>query len=246
MNEKLKALRDLQKLDSQLWILDRNVKKAPERIAEIEKERSEARSEFDGSVKDMEGKRRRLKELELDIKSAGDRMKIAEGRLMQIKNNAEYQAMLKEIAQMKAAVDSRETEYLTLGEEVEKLKEPLRLKNLEWDEIERQHSARCDDLRGKVAVDQAELHRRKDERLPFLARLTAREIKQYEDLRSIRNGLAVCGSYAYICLGCNMSVPPHLYNQIISGQDILQCNHCKRFLFFDPPPEATSGDDANP
>jgi predicted nucleic acid-binding Zn-ribbon protein len=55
-------------------------------------------------------------------------------------------------------------------------------------------------------------------------------LKRYEKLREVRRGIAVVEARDGGCLGCNMHIPPQLYNNLFRGEELITCPHCQRIL----------------
>jgi len=61
--------------------------------------------------------------------------------------------------------------------------------------------------------------------------LPASVLKRYEMLREKRQGIAVVEASNGSCLGCNMNLPPQVYNNLFKGDSLIVCPHCQRLLF---------------
>ena len=48
-----------------------------------------------------------------------------------------------------------------------------------------------------------------------------------------RPGKAVVAAHQGMCTGCNMMLPPQLYNELQLDLKILQCTTCQRILFYE-------------
>ena len=55
-------------------------------------------------------------------------------------------------------------------------------------------------------------------------------IRRYTLLREQRRGIAVVEARAGSCLGCNMNLPPQLYNTPVPRRRLITCPHCQRIL----------------
>jgi hypothetical protein len=55
--------------------------------------------------------------------------------------------------------------------------------------------------------------------------------KRYQLLFDRRGGMAVVEARNGACLGCNMHLPPQLFNSLFQTQEIQSCPHCNRLLF---------------
>jgi predicted nucleic acid-binding Zn-ribbon protein len=76
-----------------------------------------------------------------------------------------------------------------------------------------------------------------DEREKYTAQVEARLLSQYDRVRGARAGLGFVPALAGRCKGCNMMVPPQLYNEIRKAQVVHACPSCHRILFV---PEGSS------
>jgi hypothetical protein len=56
--------------------------------------------------------------------------------------------------------------------------------------------------------------------------------KRYEFIRQRRNGTAIAPVREGVCLGCNMNVLPQQFIDLQKGEEILQCPHCQRILYW--------------
>ncbi|HEY7534333.1 MAG TPA: C4-type zinc ribbon domain-containing protein, partial [Thermodesulfobacteriota bacterium] len=62
----------------------------------------------------------------------------------------------------------------------------------------------------------------------------------YERIRR-RNGVAVARARNELCTGCNMNIPPQLFNEVLTNKRMIQCPNCHRILYC----EETSESEAN-
>ena len=44
------------------------------------------------------------------------------------------------------------------------------------------------------------------------------------------NGLAIAKVRNEVCTGCNMNIPPQLYNEVLKLNRLIQCPNCKKIL----------------
>jgi predicted nucleic acid-binding Zn-ribbon protein len=61
--------------------------------------------------------------------------------------------------------------------------------------------------------------------------------KRYEKLREGCRGVAVVEARAGGCMGCNMQLPPQMYNNLHRGEELITCPHCQRILVLKQEPE---------
>ena len=59
-----------------------------------------------------------------------------------------------------------------------------------------------------------------------------RWLRQYETIRKRRDGVAVVAVLDEHCQGCNMGIPPQLYNVVLKGERIETCPYCHRIVYY--------------
>ncbi|HEX9079063.1 MAG TPA: C4-type zinc ribbon domain-containing protein, partial [Desulfuromonadaceae bacterium] len=67
--------------------------------------------------------------------------------------------------------------------------------------------------------------------------LPANVLKRYNVLREQRRGQAIAFARDGYCLGCNMNLPPQLYNSLFRGDEMISCPHCQRVLILKQQPQ---------
>jgi len=232
VNPQLEYLVRLQAIDSGLLEKTRELGEIPERLARTERVLDTARAaeeEFNGRLAALEKKKR---EREQDLQEAENRIRTLKERLSEVKTNAEYQARLKEIEAAKQKVGGIEEEILSIMEEIEAL-EPDRAEvarqreeaNRLWQETRARVEERGREL--EAAIE--DLRGRREE---TVGRIEEEWYRSYRSLMKSRHGLAVAEIRDEICHGCNMSVPPQLYNEIRSRDEIFTCPTCQRILYY--------------
>jgi len=68
------------------------------------------------------------------------------------------------------------------------------------------------------------------EKNKILERISTEVLPIYEKI-SNKNGQALALVVNELCTGCNMNIPPQLYNHILTETEIHQCPSCKRILY---------------
>ena len=60
--------------------------------------------------------------------------------------------------------------------------------------------------------------------------------KRYQLLLDRRGGVAVVEARNGACLGCNMHLPPQLFNSLYLAKEVQTCPHCNRLLYVEKEP----------
>ena len=154
----------------------------------------------------------------------------SETRLKEIKTQKEYQAVSKEInTARKLKVELEEQALQKIGR-IEELKAEIAGQAENLTALNANIAAQKGEVQAKI--DQLEDGIGKDvaAREELVKALPSTMIRRYTLLREQRRGIAVVEAKAGSCLGCNMNLPPQLYNTLFRGDELITCPHCQRIL----------------
>lgn len=232
MNEQLKTLYEIQKLDTKIIANERRRASAPQHIQEIEQEMAGANEKAlkEKEIIDELDRERRRKEKELETEK--DKIKKAQGKLYEVKTNKEYQALLKEIESAQAGNDKTEEEIIVLLERIEDLKR-------EHEEL----SSRLSIKQQEIAAEKKQIEEEmksvddvtevlKKEKQQLLEHLDNDVIQRYEVLIERRGGIAVVSARNGVCLGCYMNIPPQLFIEVTKNCEFITCPSCNRIFYY--------------
>lgn len=230
MQKKLKRLEELQELDLRVDGLvsakDQLISRGEALRMQVEEGRSllEARR---GEMEAVEEERRQL-----DDNSALERDNVtrSEARLREIKTQKEYQAVQREITAAKKLLGEFEEQSLQLMARLEEMSALIASEAEKLAALEEESGA--GEAEVKVEVDRIlqEIGQENDTREKLVAEIPSSLLKRYGLLREQRRGIAVVEARDGSCLGCNMQIPPQMYNLLFRGDDIQTCPHCQRVL----------------
>ncbi|HSP79641.1 MAG TPA: C4-type zinc ribbon domain-containing protein [Myxococcaceae bacterium] len=240
MREKLKALAELQKVDLEVAALRKSADIHPRQLAELERELGAARSAVEAErirVADIERQRAAL---EQNIADEKDKVKKWEARLSEQRSTREYSALAREIDIAKKANQTMAEELVELTRTLATAREAVKGKEAEFSTRQEQLTSRMGELKGKLAEAEQQVKELEGKRSGVAAGVDATLLRRYE-LGRKKKLPALVGVVAGTCQGCNMNVPPQLYNnlRVSLGTDV--CPSCNRIIYaveaLEPPAE---------
>ena len=231
MYEKIMALYELQKIDSQIDEINKVKGELPEEVEDIEDEIAGLNTRVEKINAEIEELNTLTKQRRREIDQAQMQIAKYNEQLANIRNNREFDAITKEVEYQELEIEHAEKrlkEYATIGKAKKLSLEQteatiaermidLTAKKAELDSIE---SETADQVNALVA--QAEKAKTKiDERL-----LTA-----YDRIRSkVHNGLAVVTVQRDACSGCFNRIPPQRQVEVRQGKKLIVSEYCGRIL----------------
>ncbi len=229
--KELRKLEELQKLDLEIFKKEELLENLPAENERLEKETSEMNSKL-RELKDNVAIQFSEKEKRLEILSKGEeKLKSITGKQSAIKNKDEYNAILREIDNIKRFNKELEEEISEINKEID-------IKNEEIAQIEESYTAKIAENEAKTSENrelmetlEKEIDELDEKRESFAADIRPVVRKKYERvLESSRDGKAVVIADNYICGGCNMTLPPQLFNNVLKSAKIEMCPNCQRII----------------
>lgn len=193
-------------------------------------------SSFESIVEDkkslIDGLRKKYRVLESDYQMNLALSAKSQGKLTAVKTNKEYQSVLKEIDDIKVKNSEIEEEMLKSLDAIETAeKEVIGLKKESLLLRERI------DEEKEIIKKEAEQNRKDiaelDEKWNNISKKVASELMaKYNMVREFTKGTAIAPTIDSICQGCNMNIPPQMYNELLRFDSIKYCPHCQRMIYW--------------
>ena len=98
----------------------------------------------------------------------------------------------------------------------------------------------------RTSVDRAQLEELRAERKTAVAGIGAPIYKAYERIRKKWHGSVVAESLNGVCSGCRIMLRPQFRQDLRRGQEIMFCESCGRFIYYNPPVSFDNDVDARP
>ena len=232
MLEELKKLKDLQLVDSEIFDLEEELDNLPEQNEKLTSQ-----------IEDMEGKLEELRNAiriqmeekqkrEEILKKGEDKLKNITGKQQSaIRNKEEYNALLREIDNIKRF--NRD-----ISDEVAEIDKEIGFKNTELELIENESLEKIRDFKNTITNNEKrmtdlekEVDKKYKDREKIAEKIRPVVARKYQRiLDSSPNGRAIALAEDRVCLGCNMTLPPELFNLVLRSKRIEVCPNCQCIL----------------
>ncbi|MBI4775292.1 MAG: hypothetical protein HY788_14175 [Deltaproteobacteria bacterium] len=232
MIEIIKQLLELAGEDGVIRQLQLDYKAIPARIQQLEKRVNGAEEGLEDCTNRLLVVEERKNQAERELEEIRSNIAKSNSKRSRVKTNREYWATMKEVEDLKVLMKTKEEEVLSILEESESLgKEKAGL-------LEKLEAAKpgleteIRDLKARLEVAQAEIDRRLEARGKLACAVEKNLLERYEALTSAPGGQALAGVRDGICMACNMSIPPQVYNQLLRNDQLLSCPNCQRIIYW--------------
>jgi uncharacterized protein len=243
MQKQLDYLIQLQKLDQLIDQTLDDSSENPKKIEQIDQEIENAREIFQTFIREMDELKKQRRDLEREVEEFEAKIKKSQVKLMEVKTNKEYRAMLTEVEDIKRGKAGKEDLLLEYLEKTEEgIQKEKNLKKSVESKIAEGNLKRKE--LGKEALGYEErltdLNRKRKE---LTALIDPGLLKQYEFLKERLKGIAVAEAREAACRGCHMQIPPQLYNELHRQDRIITCPSCLRILYLVEPIKKKKGEE---
>ncbi len=234
MNEQIRLLVELQKLDTTIINHSRTIKDIPSRISTMETPLKDSEATLANVRKGSEALDKKKRASESAVDDNNERVVKLSERTKDIKDNKAYQAHLKEIESLGQGTAKLEDEVLAAMEALEQ----AALKIKEAEDAVAVEQGMVNELKRKLDAEveeaKAGLAQMKGKRAGFVSGIDEEHYSTYMELLSSNRGVAVTKVDSEICTGCNMNIMPQLYVEIKKNTSVVHCPQCRRILYHEP------------
>lgn len=240
MRDQLKRLEELQQHDAKIQELENVLKAIPAKL-------EGTRTDLLRVEAILKAEQAQLAETE---RYYGDQKHTLDGELVQVNeskqklgkstNAKEYAAAQRETEQRREDATNREAEITKLVEAIKDKKKVLEERSRDVESLRASFEKDSQVADAKIAELRGQIDALRAERNVVAKDVRPDVLKRYGNIR-MRRGLAVVSVVSGTCQGCNMNIPPQLYNILQRGTSIETCPSCHRLIYWDElmRPEAT-------
>jgi predicted nucleic acid-binding Zn-ribbon protein len=233
MLQDLESLKQLQVADKEILRLREEIAALPKRVAAIEEKLAATRAKLEKAKAAAKADEAARKKYEANILDLQGKISKFRDQSLAVKTNDQYKALMHEIQFAEQEIRANEDKILEVmmnteardkdvkaaeavlkaeTAEIEKEKEQARQRTTEDETLLAEWNAKRDGLRAGVDPD---------------------TLRRYERVMKYRgSGLSEVRDQK--CTACQVMLRPQTYNDVRSGQKIIECESCQRLLYFNP------------
>jgi len=232
MKEQINILSKLQEIEIETQSIKSTLSDVSRKIETLDADLKE----FERTIEDRESVfnelEKKYRDYESDVRINLDHEKKIQAKLRSVKTNKEYQSLLKEIEDVKTKnsnIEDKMIECLDRMDETERIIEMKREEFLQFSdrakrekEIIKQAAEQGKNKISKLDIDWKEIS----------CMISPELLNKYLSIiKQQQGGLAVVSVKDAVCNGCNVNLPPQLYNELFRGDKLNFCPNCQRIIY---------------
>ena len=230
MEDKLRNLYALQKIDSNLDELEEMKGDLPAEIGELEARRGELTGQAEALERAMRDSFTKRDEADSEIVSLRQKAEKYKAQQFAVRNNKEYDSLTKEmdyaaetIARLEKEMEVLEGKATLAREDIEKLKVQVG----ELDAVLEEKRAALAEVNKATEAEEAKFTHERQKRIAHIAKT---DLAAYERIRKAKKGVAVVPVKRGACGGCYNKVPPQKLLELRQNKTLYTCEHCGRII----------------
>jgi len=231
--ELMRTLKDLQNITREIFNIRLSINGSSKKINHLKSILDKDIAEFKALTKsrdDMQNQSKNKKEyietLKKEIKTLRDKEK-------QIQTMREFEALDNEQNIRKEEISILENEVKELDLEVINQDKKIEKLDAKVKENEAKIQSEKDRVDKKLNELTKELEDKVEERKVIEPTIPKALLAEFDRIAENKNGVAISKISNNFCEECNMSISPHVANQVRRMNELIHCSNCGRFLYID-------------
>ena len=191
--------------------------------------------EFERNIEEKESMISELKKQyrshESDVQMNLSIIKKNEEKLKFIKTNKEYQSLLKAIDDLNEKNSNKEDEMIECLVRIEEAENEIVTKRDEYKQISDDIKNEKEIIKQKSNDGNKKLSRLEKDWSNISKVIESELLKKFIKVKEKAGGVAIAAVNDATCQGCNMNIPPQMYNELQRFDSLKICPHCQRIIF---------------
>ncbi len=231
MREQISILVRLQAIDSDIQEIEKRLEKVDGNMAVLDSELRDYESSIKEKASICEEHHKAYRALESDADMNFPKISKSKEKLSSVKTNKEYQALLKEIEDIKTTNSKIEDQMLEILEQIDKAEAQLSEKTREFESAKIRVAGEKAGITKAAEEDRTRLAELQVDFRMVLDTVNPDMLKAFTSVRSRIGTLAIVKVEDAVCEGCHMNIPPQMYNDLQRFESLMYCPQCQRIIY---------------
>ncbi|MGA9177123.1 MAG: C4-type zinc ribbon domain-containing protein [Desulfobacterales bacterium] len=231
MKEQIKVLVKLQHLDAESIRIKSTLNDVSKKLKHLDSSLEEIEQTIKDQESVLDGLKKQYRDYESDVKLNLAKINKSQEKLRSVKTNKEYQSLLKEIEDVKSKNSSIEDIMIECLDRIDEAEEIIATKKDEYLQLSDHIKSEKQSIEHDAEIDKKKLDELDTDRKNVSGLIDAQLLKIYLVIKEQQEGLAVVPVKDAVCHGCNVNLPPQLYNELFRYDSLKFCPNCHRIIY---------------
>ncbi|MFC1858969.1 zinc ribbon domain-containing protein [Thermodesulfobacteriota bacterium] len=230
--EQIDVLVRLQEIELESVSLGAMLADVPGKIDALESQLNEFKRVIEGEESSLSELQKKYRSYESDAQTTLDQIKKRQQRLNSVKTNIEYQSTLKEIEELEMKNSEIEDEMLEFLDRMDEAENLIATRKVEFSELDKEIKHEKEKIEFEAAQNQKRLHELDVDWKDVSEKADPKLLDTFNATKKVTDGRAMVPVKNAVCLGCNLNIPPQLYNEIQRLDSLRNCPFCQRLIYW--------------
>lgn len=242
MENKLRNLYALQRIDTNLDELEEMKGDLPSEIRELEEKAADLKARKAALEETMKSAFVMRDGADSEIVSLREKVERYKSQQYKVRNNREYDALTKEMDVAADTIARLEKEMEQLEGKATNARGDIEGLTPQIDELTQTLEEKRAALAEVSKLTEAEEQKYRHDRQKLVVRIPKADLSTYERIRKAKRGKAIVSVKRGACGGCYNRVPPQKILELRQNNKLFTCEHCGRILVSDEIVESASSE----
>jgi len=232
MREQIEDLVKLQQIETETVQIKSALNDVSKRLDDLDSGVKSFEKTIEAQERIINELKKQYRDHESDIQLNLEKEQKIQAKLRSVKNNKEYQALLKEVEDVRgknSKIEDEMIEFLDLMDTTEKI---IATKKDEYINIFERAKSEKENIKERAEIRKKRLAELDVETMEVSKLVAPELLKRYFIIKEqTPGGLAVVLVKDAVCHGCNVNIPPQLYNELFRCDSLRFCPNCQRIIY---------------
>lgn len=232
LDKDLEVLLRIQSIDIRFDEIKRETEEIPKEIEKLREQVDILKNSMEKDLSTLDELKKTRRVVERELEEMELKYQKSKLKLNNVKSNKEYQAVLKEIEEIKELILQKEEVVIAYMEDIEIQEKECLDNEVSWTKHQEEYKKTEEESSQKVGALDKEMRSLGSKRDQLCNDLDKNLLERYNRLRQHLKGRVVAPVRNAICQGCNLGIPPQQYNELIKAGSMQSCPNCNRIIYW--------------
>ncbi len=236
MREQIEVLVKLQQIETETVQIKSALNDVSQRLEDLDSGVKIFEQTIEAQERIINDLKKQYRDYESNVQLNLEKEQKIQAKLRSVKNNKEYQALLKEIEDVRGKNSEIEDKMIEFLDRMDITETIIATKKDEYINIFERAKSEKESIKQNAEASEKRLAELDMESAEVSGLVDPKFLKRYLIIKEQDPGeLAVVPVKDAVCHGCNVNIPPQLYNELFRCDSLRFCPNCQRIIYYIKP-----------